>query len=75
MYIYIVVYLSKYNLYLFCLFMSGPVVRMAFIFNIFPGHLKLKNQKTRTVSKERKINHGPPRYKLCAWPMDFYPCT
>ena len=44
-----------YNLYLFCLFMSGPVVRMAFIFNIFPGHLKLKNQETRTVSKERPI--------------------
>lgn len=58
--VYIVVHLLKYNLYLFCLFMNGPAVRMAFIVNIFPCLLKLKNQETRTDSKERKTNHGPP---------------
>lgn len=58
--VYIVVYLSKYNLYLTCLlFLNGPEVRMAFIVSIFASHLKLKNRETRTGKKERKTKHGP----------------
>lgn len=44
---YIVVYLSKYNLCLFCLFMSGPVVRMAFIFNIFSWSSEIEESRNK----------------------------